>query len=308
MLSLLPAEGDAHAAGLADQRRCCRSRSPDSPLPLWIGAGNLELPTPDLLAGRPSRARCRLLPAPPTRAGTSSTRATTAPTRRCCRDLTDNPGDFNGTLVVSRSDDGDHVVVDSFNQLTPDAPGRRREPLRARRRQRRAWSGSDRTARRSAGGVTSPSPGGDTATTLPFQNAISADGSRIVFLDPSNSHLYVRIDGERTVALPELPVGALTNGRQTFYYATPDGSKIAFTNAHQHQPRRAVPVRRRQQHLDEPDRRARRAGDAGLVDHRPLRRRQIRLLRRQPDRQHRRADRQIDLRLARRDGQILSGR
>lgn len=200
----------------------------DSPLPLWIGAGNVELPTADLAQVTVTST----LPAAPGAAnarwnlfdqGDDGAFSLLLPR------LTDNYGDFNSTLVVSRSDDGDHVVVDSFNQLTPDAPAGVENLFElVDGRARMVGIRPDGTP--FAGGVTSPSPGGDSATTLPFQNAISADGSRIVFLDPSDSHLYVRIDGERTVALPELPVGALTNGRQTFYYATPDGGKIAFTN------------------------------------------------------------------------------
>ncbi len=202
---------------------------PDSQLPLGSGSGMLDLPTPDL-----SRvAVTSTLPAAPGAANrlwnlfdqdVDGTFSLLVPR------LTEISGDWPVSGLVGRSADGSSAVVDTFNQLTPDAPAGVENLFElVDGRARMVGIRPDGTP--FPGGVTAPSPDADfNPIALPFQNAISADGSRIVFRDASNTHLYVRIDGERTVALPELPVGALTNGRQTFYYATPDGSKIAFTN------------------------------------------------------------------------------
>lgn len=202
---------------------------PDSPIPLGSGSGSVELPTPDLA----KVAITSTLPAAP---GAANARwnlfdkAAEGGFSLLLPRLTENYGDWSSTAVAGRSDDGDHVVVDTFNQLTPDAPAGV-ENLFELVDGRVRLIGIQPDGTPFPGGVTSPSPDAlFNPITLPFQNAVSADGSQIVFLDPVTSHLYIRFDGERTVALPELPVGAVLNGRQTFYYATPDGSKIAFTN------------------------------------------------------------------------------
>ncbi|HST38811.1 MAG TPA: hypothetical protein VLK58_04855 [Conexibacter sp.] len=195
--------------------------NPDSPILLATGAGEVEMPTPDLehvglsstFAAVPGAVEGRW---------NLFDQAADGAVSLLAGGLTADWGEFPNTVVIGRSDDGRHVVVESFRQLTPDAPaGVSNIYELVDGRARLVGIADDGT----------PLPGGAAAAgSYAFQHVISADGSRIVFLDPATNRLHVRIDGERTVALPPLPVAALPRGLQTFYYATPDGSRIAFQN------------------------------------------------------------------------------
>ena len=62
------------------------------------------------------------------------------------------------------------------------------------------------------------------------ENSVSADGSRIFWTD-NNSQLYVREDGTTTVKLNTSQRSpSLGDGSTVFRGATPDGSRVFFTD------------------------------------------------------------------------------
>jgi DNA-binding beta-propeller fold protein YncE len=69
------------------------------------------------------------------------------------------------------------------------------------------------------GGAT---PHTELSKSLPdFENAISADGSRIFWTDLTSGHVYMRLDGMSTVPISQ--------GAATYWGATPDGHRVIYT-------------------------------------------------------------------------------
>lgn len=199
--------------------------NPDSLIMLAYGAGSIEMPTPDLsaisvlstFAATPGAVEDRW---------NLFDQHSDASVSLLAGGLTANYGDWKPDVVVGRSDDGRHVAIQSDRQLTPDAPvvpdfeTNLFELVDGRPRLVGILPDDSQPRRGTAA-----------AGTFAHQRMISADGSRIVFLDRETNRLYVRIDGERTVPLPLLPTPNFpAGGPHTFYYATPDGSKIAFVS------------------------------------------------------------------------------
>jgi len=142
-------------------------------------------------------------------------------------------GNGTGYTFGWASSDMSHIVFDSNDSLTPDAP----TPSQANVNTYEWVDGELRLVTILPNGT--PAPGGGVEAfgiTLPVFNLVSADGSRIVFLtnpeNPGGRQIYVREDGERTIlaspsrrTVPD-PGDAAPN----FWGASNDGSQIFFTS------------------------------------------------------------------------------
>jgi hypothetical protein len=139
------------------------------------------------------------------------------------------------------SDDLSHILFESDDALTPDAPPISPQP----HRNLYEWvDGQVRLATVLPDGTPAPlggeagSLGGASALTRSIVHAISVDGSRIVFGTPAEtvpdgSQIYVREDGQRTLeaSASRRTVRDLSSQlAPVFWGATADGSQVFFTS------------------------------------------------------------------------------
>lgn len=77
--------------------------------------------------------------------------------------------------------------------------------------------------------------GGDSSPGPDFAGAVSADGTRAYWTDLEDGHLYVRLDGRSTVAVPD-PASCARNApigeRVCFLAASVDGGRVLLTDGH----------------------------------------------------------------------------
>ncbi|HXB66191.1 MAG TPA: hypothetical protein VNV42_15075 [Solirubrobacteraceae bacterium] len=129
-----------------------------------------------------------------------------------------------GVTAIGASSDLSHVVFEAHEALTPGAPSGAWSvyewTLGAPLRLVSVLPGPGEVAAASASG-----PGGEAN---PLPNSMSADGSRIFWID-GNNQLYVREDATTTVKLnASQRTPSLGEGTARFMAATPDGSKAFF--------------------------------------------------------------------------------
>jgi hypothetical protein len=133
------------------------------------------------------------------------------------------------------SADMTHIVFDSNDSLTPDAP-----PTSQAAANTYEWvNGELRLVTILPNGEPTPNGGAIGGTkTLPIFNLVSDDGSRIVFMTAEGSpdggrQLYLREDGERTVQVSasQRDVPDPTGTQATFWGASSDGAHIYFTSS-----------------------------------------------------------------------------
>jgi Tol biopolymer transport system component len=124
-------------------------------------------------------------------------------------------------LVIGMSADGRSALFGTPDLLTPDALPTGNMNLYLAR------DGHVELANVDDSGV--PTAGVDfNQPTNGFQNVLSEDGRTLFFQSIDNGQLYVRRDGVSTML--SRPQGG-TSGTPTFYYATPDGSKVVFKDS-----------------------------------------------------------------------------
>ncbi|MDW5593834.1 hypothetical protein VSS74_05785 [Conexibacter stalactiti] len=133
---------------------------------------------------------------------------------------------FDTPDVPGLSDDGRHIAFESDLQLTPDAQAGVINLYES-------VDGVVRLAGILPDG--SVPAAGTSGAGRAFQRPVSADGSRIFFLDRGTGELYVRIDGQQTIRVSRpyenSEVDRGVAGRASTVYATPDGSKVAFISS-----------------------------------------------------------------------------
>jgi hypothetical protein len=180
-----------------------------------LTVGLLEWTSPELAAGAP--VGFDDLYVHPTEAATYQLVTTVAPPSR-------TPENYE-VRFAGASPDLSHVVFEANDALREGAPANARSVYE--------WSdGSLRlvSVLPGPGNVAAESAGAGDGKDDMFANDISADGSRIFWTD-NHEQLYVREDGSTTVQLnASQRTPSLGDGSAVFRAATPDGSKVFFTD------------------------------------------------------------------------------
>jgi hypothetical protein len=142
-----------------------------------------------------------------------------------------DPAADGDSLYGGRSDDGRHVVFESYKQILPDVPGgtsQLYEIVDGTTRLVSVIGGAPASADARLGA----GRGATYFAIAPDRRAVSADGSHVFF--NSGGELYARIDGRRTVMLSASRVGGHEgepSGGAQFEGAADDGHLVTFTSA-----------------------------------------------------------------------------